>query len=175
MIWRVRLEPQWFKNSERYASEIYENVKGRPNPTGVEADRRYEKGYLGEFATVQGFRERGVETNHYICTNGRSQPAEIQIRINGRSYWIDSKALAGPWYYTAMVFEIQAQNLDCDYVAVPRLDLEGFWAEIMGFAPKADVLKWELRNLGKGWTRTAPFSDLIDPDDFLETLRMGLC
>lgn len=155
----IHITPQMERTAKRYAAEILERVQGRTNYTGLTEPRRYEIGYLGEFAVSSWLEQSGIAHTHEINTSGSSQPSEIVFE--GRRFEV--KTSNNPSSTDLMI--PHAQPLDFDVVIGVRL--HGVVAAILGWATRREVDQMEVR-MTKILSRVHPYRSLRRPSRLIQ-------
>jgi hypothetical protein len=153
---RVVLNEAQLRESTEVARVIGETrTLEAPNPTGLEAPGRYEKGDRGETGFELLLLEQRVRYERERRTDGKADEFDFKVWVMGTPKTIDVKAAGEPHHRRCMIPDAQFQRRKRDVYVGGRLELP--YVNFLGWASRAEVADWPVEPKGfsvKGPTPT---------------------
>jgi len=125
--------------AERGEKMILKSFKGNHNYTGLSADRRFYFGILGELATVELLRIKGVRVKYTPKWNGKADSGDLIVYADGYPIKVDVKTASKDFHENLWMPAKQYDRYTYDgYIGVR---ICGDVAEIHGYCAKKDFTK----------------------------------
>lgn len=147
--------------------------KGSPhrNYTGIVAPERYYVGCIGELGLARYFRDTGAAYRHRLVCDGRSDPAEFVVWVDGLHCHLDVKTRSQSRHDLFLVLDSQLAK-DCSrFYLGAQLCREAGALRLWGWLTRTEVMALPSKSFGS-WgapSRYHPLNQMrpmetLDPD-----------
>lgn len=175
----VQLTVEHHRRALELQDAVIAKLASQVNYTGITVPDRFYVGYMGEFAVSEWFTQYGIEHEHKIVADGRSQKHEIIV--NGLRFPITvevkTHAHPGAWKLLVSEHQLYAGRLDSLWLIAVRswerrakylMSIEG------GMLCKhVERMAREIMPGQVAWSRTVPFAHLpLGPAEILDCLAL---